>query len=118
MGWAYDIFEETMVATSKYGAYLMEPTLNIFEAIANEQPAFKNFFEKEMREEKARARTDLSYSKPCALRLPLFLPVLLRFCRPMARSATQNTTTRLRRRRHQKTRATSRPLQRPPSYWR
>eukprot|EP00965_Chrysotila_dentata_P114505 3784382-Pleurochrysis_carterae.AAC.2 len=51
MGLVYDLLENAMEETSQDGAYLLEPSLNVFESIADKQPMFKAFIEDQMREE-------------------------------------------------------------------
>eukprot|EP00965_Chrysotila_dentata_P201492 6180602-Pleurochrysis_carterae.AAC.2 len=53
MRWVYDLLEEAMVAAADCGAYLYQPTLSVFQNIADEQPLFKKHLETNMREEHA-----------------------------------------------------------------
>eukprot|EP00965_Chrysotila_dentata_P120630 3989283-Pleurochrysis_carterae.AAC.1 len=62
MGLAYDLLEDAMVAAADNGAYLFDPSLNIFGAIADEQPVFKKYLEEDMRNEKVQC---LPFSHPC-----------------------------------------------------
>eukprot|EP00965_Chrysotila_dentata_P072963 2411844-Pleurochrysis_carterae.AAC.1 len=55
MGWAYNLLEEAMIAAVENGSYLFDPAaVNIFVAIAEEQPLLKDYLEIEMRAEKVR----------------------------------------------------------------
>eukprot|EP00965_Chrysotila_dentata_P000754 23551-Pleurochrysis_carterae.AAC.1 len=40
MGWVYELLEHALAHTADSGDYLLEPSLNIFEAVADEQPRF------------------------------------------------------------------------------
>eukprot|EP00965_Chrysotila_dentata_P043698 1452812-Pleurochrysis_carterae.AAC.2 len=53
MGWACDLIEVTMVPAGDNWAYPFDSTLGTFEAIADEQPLFKSYLDKEMHEEKS-----------------------------------------------------------------
>eukprot|EP00965_Chrysotila_dentata_P022749 754120-Pleurochrysis_carterae.AAC.1 len=44
-----------MTETARDGAYLLAPSLNVFESIADMEPLFKIYIDKEMREEMVRS---------------------------------------------------------------
>eukprot|EP00965_Chrysotila_dentata_P174853 5772937-Pleurochrysis_carterae.AAC.1 len=51
MGLVYELLENAMEHTAASGNYLFEPSLDIFEAVADEQPLFKAYMEREVREQ-------------------------------------------------------------------
>eukprot|EP00965_Chrysotila_dentata_P084784 2798540-Pleurochrysis_carterae.AAC.2 len=55
MGIVYDLLEDAKLKIAQDGAYLFEPSLHILESVADEQPLFKPYIDKEMREEMVRS---------------------------------------------------------------
>eukprot|EP00965_Chrysotila_dentata_P253117 6211072-Pleurochrysis_carterae.AAC.1 len=51
MGIVYDLLDSAMVETAQNGAYLFDTSLHIFESVADEQPLFQAYIEKDLREE-------------------------------------------------------------------
>eukprot|EP00965_Chrysotila_dentata_P246772 6207365-Pleurochrysis_carterae.AAC.3 len=58
-GWVYEFLENAKAHTAARGDYLLESSLNIFEAVADEQPHFKAYMERKVREEIVRASYSL-----------------------------------------------------------
>eukprot|EP00965_Chrysotila_dentata_P034772 1157338-Pleurochrysis_carterae.AAC.1 len=51
MGWVCELLEHALEHTVASSDYLLQPSRNIFEAVADEQPLFKAHMEREVRKE-------------------------------------------------------------------